>query len=51
MFLASTFGFYVFFEHGAENYRDNAAEEFTLLKSKVEQFQAGKEKPKEPGTL
>ncbi len=51
MFLASTFGFYVFFEHGAENYSGNAAKEFDLLKAKVVELQAGKEPKKKPAPL
>lgn len=31
-FLVATFGFVVLFEHGTENYLDNAKAEFELLK-------------------
>lgn len=51
MFLASTFGFYVFFEHGVDNYPENAAKEFDQLKTKVEEMQAGKDPKPSPKTL
>lgn len=32
VFLASTFGFTVLFEHGPENFKENAKKEFQTLK-------------------
>lgn len=49
LFLASTFGFYVVFEHGLENFPENAKKEYENAKKfyheKVEKKEDSKEAP------